>query len=72
MIEKIIKIILINANEINHQVSQKGELIIISIELPFSFHNPSLLEPKTLKVYLPGGKLVYVAIRCFESVIIHD
>ena len=33
----------------NHQVDQNGGLIVSEMEVSFSFQNPSLLAPRTLK-----------------------
>ena len=45
-------------NNLNHNVSHHGGKIIMLNETPFSFHIPSLFDAFTLKVYLPGSRLV--------------
>jgi hypothetical protein len=42
----------------NHHVAHKGGVTVTVSEAPRSFHTPSLLEPFTRNVYLPGGRFV--------------
>src|SRR5712671_4679394 len=39
-----------------------GRTMIVSVA-PFRFQAPSLLQPRTLKMYVPGSRLVYVVVR---------
>jgi hypothetical protein len=39
-------------------VAQKGGVMTTSSDAPSSFHTPSLFDPFTWKVYVPGARFV--------------